>query len=319
MKDKKSMQAICYRNYGGPDVLIKAEVEIPEIDVDEVLIKVAATALNPIDVALRSGLLKEIIPLSFPFIPNCDVSGVVEKVGTSVSTLKKGDKVFASLDFMRNGGAAEYVVSKANVIALAPKNISLQDLASIPSGALTAWQGLFNHGQIKSGHRVLITAAAGGVGSLAVQLAKWKNAYVVGTASEASFTSLKELGIDEIIDYKNEKVEERITEKFDVIFNLSPLNTDEVNNLLYLLKEGGTLVSASNPADQNTAKKLNVKAIRMAVQRDSRQLSQIAELVDSGDIKPYITERLTLDNIKYAHENVGNTRGKVLILVNENL
>lgn len=263
------------------------------------------------------GAWKDFLPLELPFIPNMDVSGVIEKIGESVKGLKVGDKVFALLDRTKNGGAAEYVVSKADDVALAPKNIHLQDAAVIPGSAMTAWQGLFDHGNLRSGQRILITAAAGGVGSFAVQLAKWKGAYVIGTASEKSFSTLQELGIDEIIDYKNELIEDKVTEKVDLIFNLAPIGLDEVTKLLHLIKEGGTLVSAKNPADESLAKELGVNAVRMAVQQNTKQLSQIAELVDEGYVKPFITERLPLSNLAAAHEKVGQTRGKVLILVND--
>jgi NADPH:quinone reductase-like Zn-dependent oxidoreductase len=163
----------------------------------------------------------------------------------------------------------------------------------------------------------LITAAAGGVGSFAVQLAKWKGAYVIGTASEQSFPYLKELGIDEIIDYKNESIEDKVAEKVDVIFNLTPIASEDVTKLLHLLKQGGTLVTSLNPADENLAKELGVNAIRMAVQRNAEQLSQIATIVDAGHVKPFITERVPLRNLAAVHEKVGQTRGKVLIFVNE--
>lgn len=311
------MKAVRYHQYGGPDVLQYEEVPVPDVSSDEVLIKVAATAFNPSDAAIRMGYLKDFLPLELPFIPGVDVSGVIEQTGESVKGLKVGDKVFALLDLTKNGAAAEYVVCKAIDVAHAPKNIHLQDAAAIPGGALTAWQGLFDHGNLQSGQRVLITAAAGGVGSFAVQLAKWKGAYVIGTASEKSSPSLKELGIDEIIDYKNESIEDRVAEKVDVIFNLSPLASEDVTNLLHLLKKGGTLVSSSNPADENLATELGVHAVRMAVQRNAEQLSQVANLVDAGHIKPFITERVPLSNLATVHEKVGQTRGKVLIYVSE--
>jgi NADPH:quinone reductase-like Zn-dependent oxidoreductase len=263
------------------------------------------------------GVMKDILPLELPFIPNVDVSGVIEKMGASVNGFQLGDKVFAFLDMTKNGAAAEYVVCKANDVALAPKNIDLQDAAALPGGAMTAWQGLFDHGNLQSGQRVLITAAAGGVGSIAVQLAKWKGAYVIGTASAESISALQDLGIDEIINYKNELIEEKLTEKVDLIFNLSPLSSEEVTKLLLLLKDGGTLVSAFNPADEDVAKNLGVQVVRMGVQRNAEQLSQIADIVDQGQVKPFITERLPLKELAAVHGRVGQTRGKVLLLVND--
>ncbi|MDN4602987.1 NADP-dependent oxidoreductase [Paenibacillus sp. F6_3S_P_1C] len=311
------MKAVRYHQYGAADVLKYEEAPIPVVQADEVLIKVAATAFNPADAMIRMGALKDFLPLELPFTPNVDVSGVIEKVGETVTGLNVGDEVYAFLDMSRNGAAAEYVVSKAVDVALAPKNISLQDAAAIPGGAMTAWQGLFHNGHLQSGQRVLITAAAGGVGSFAVQLATWSGAYVIGTASESSFSDLQQLGIDEIIDYKNESVEEKVTEKVDLIFNLAPLSSEEVTKLLNILKEGGTLVTALNPADEDVAKELGVQAVRMAVQRNAEQLSQIAKLVNDGDIKPYITERHPLSSLTSVHEKMGQMRGKVLLLVED--
>ncbi|MGU3472539.1 NADP-dependent oxidoreductase [Paenibacillus sp. D51F] len=311
------MKAVRYHQYGAADVLQYEEAPIPEASTDEVLIKVAATAFNPSDAMVRMGALKDFLPLELPFIPNVDVSGIVERVGDSVTGLNVGDKVFAFLDMTRNGAAAEYVVSKAADVAIAPATIALQDAAAVPGGAMTAWQGLFDHGNLQSGQRVLITAAAGGVGSFAVQMAKWKGAYVIGTASESSFSALQQLGIDEIIDYKTEAVEEKVTEKVDLIFNLAPIPSEEVTKLLRLLKEGGKLVTALNPADEEAAKELGVHAERMAVQRNSEQLSQIAQLVDAGAVSPFITERHPLSNLASVHEKMGQMRGKVLLLVDD--
>ncbi|WP_440959959.1 NADP-dependent oxidoreductase [Paenibacillus nitricinens] len=311
------MKAVRYHQYGSVEVLRYEEAPTPDVSADEVLIKVAATAFNPADAMLRMGVMKDILPLELPFIPNVDVSGVIEKIGESVNGFQFGDKVFAFLDMTKNGAAAEYVVCKANDVALAPKNIDLQDAAALPGGAMTAWQGLFDHGNLQSGQRVLITAAAGGVGSIAVQLAKWKGAYVIGTASEESISALQDLGIDEIINYKNELIEEKLTEKVDLIFNLSPLSSEEVTKLLLLLKDGGTLVSAYNPADEDVAKNLGVHVVRMGVQRNAEQLSQIADIVDQGHVKPFITERLALKELAVVHEKVGQTRGKILLLVND--
>ncbi|WP_314590935.1 NADP-dependent oxidoreductase [Paenibacillus terrigena] len=311
------MKAVRYHQYGSADALQYEEAPIPAVSADEVLIKVAATAFNPADATVRMGALKDFLPLELPFTPNVDVSGVIEQVGESVTELSVGDKVFAFLDMTRNGAAAEYVVSKAIDVAVAPKNINLQDAAAIPGGAMTAWQGLFDNGNLQSGQRVLITAAAGGVGSFAVQLAKWKGAYVIGTASENSFSALQQWSIDEIIDYKNESVEDKVTEKVDLIFNLSPVSSEEVTKLLHVLKEGGTLVTALNPADESVAKELGVHVVRMAVQRNAEQLTQIAQLVDDGVIKPFITERHPLSNLASVHEKMGQMRGKVLLLVED--
>lgn len=228
-----------------------------------------------------------------------------------------GDHVYAFLDVTKNGAAAEYAVARFIDVALAPKNISLEDAGVIPSSAVTAWQGLIDYGKLQEGQRVLVTAAAEGVGHFAVQFAKWKGAYVIGTASEcSSFSYLEEIGIDEIIDYKNETVTEKMEEKLDLIFNLSPLSSEEVTKLL--LKKGGTLVTARNPVDDEKANELGVHGISMTAKSSSKQLSQIAKLVDNGFVKPWITELDSLENLKDIHEKFRSTNGKMLIKVNPN-
>lgn len=310
-----TMKAAVYEQFGGPDVIEIREVPIPEVGHDEVLIKVAATSYNPLDSVIRRGDFQKVITIDFPFIPHSDVSGVVEAVGESVTSLNVGDKVYTYLDISRNGAASEYVVAKADNIVQAPKSIPLEDAAAIPLAALTAWQALFKHGKLESGQRVLITAAAGGVGSFAVQLAKWKGAYVIGTASEQSFPKLDEFGIDEIINYKTESIVDRIKEKVDLIFHLSPAPSKEVNTWLPLLKQNGLLVSAVASADKELAKELGVRAKRMGVRSDGEDLTNITRLVDEGVLLPYITKRFSLDKLKTVHELAGKTRGKVLIEV----
>lgn len=318
MTTKNAMKAAELIQYGGTEVIHFREVAIPEVGPEEVLIKVAATSYNPLDSVIRRGNFKSVISIEFPFIPHSDVSGVIERVGESVTSLEVGQKVYAYLDISRNGAAAEYVVSKAKNVALAPTTIPLQDAAAIPLAALTAWQALFQHGQLQAGQKVLITAAAGGVGSFAVQFAKWKGAYVIGSASENSFSKLRELGIDQIIDYKNKSINEGLNEKVDLIINLSPATSEEVNTWLPLIKEGGTLISAVSPANKDMAKELGVIAKRIGVRSDAEDLRQIAQLVDEGILSPFITERFPLSELIAVHELAGKTRGKVLIEVGQN-
>ncbi len=315
------MKAIQIHQYGGPEVISYEDVIVPEIKADEVLIKVAATSFNPVDALFRMGALQEIVSQSFPYTPNIDVSGVIEQVGERVTHLKKGDKVFAFLDVSKNGSAAEYVASRAIDVVLAPKTISLSDAAAIPASGLTAWQGLFEHGKLKSSQRVLITAAAGGVGYLAVQLAKWKGAYVLGTAQERSTKILKELGIDEVIHYEQNNLQEQLSEKVDVILNLAPIEQEETDALLLLLNEGGVLVSASTKVNSQLAEELGVRAISMITKRNERQLKQLATLIDEGHLIPFISGRFPLSDLSNVHAKKAEhkTRGKLLILVNSDL
>ena len=319
MGTKKMMKAVSFNQYGGPEVLKYGDVPIPDIGPDEVLIKVAATAVNPADAYIRAGVATARLKIEFPFIPGVEVSGIIEETGESVKGFKAGDRVFGFLDFAKSGGAAEYVAVRADYVHLAPKNIPLQDAAAIPATGLCAWQALFEHGNLQAGQRVLITNAAGGVGSLAVQLAKWKGAYVIGTASERNFSALKIFGVDEIVDYKNETIEGKVKTPLDLLFTIAPDGTEAQTRLLSLLKRGGTHVAATHPADEARAKELGVKTLMMGTQHKDEQLAEIARLVDEGHLKPFITERLPLSNLAAAHEKAGQTPGKALIVVDSAL
>lgn len=317
MTAQAEMKAIRIHQFGGSEVLRYESAPIPQAADDEILIKVAATAYNPVDLAMRSGYLQKIFSHEFPYIPNIEVSGTVEASGAAVSGFKPGDNVYAFLDMSKDGAAAEYVTTKAEFASLAPKTISLADAAALPVGALTAWQGLFEHGRLAAGQRVLIAGAAGGVGAYAVQLAKLQGAYVIGTASARSSVKLRDLGIDEIIDYQQEEVTGRVNEKLDLILNLSPESTETISTWLPLLKEGGILVSTANPADAELAKRYGIHVVQMGARQDGGQLSQIASLVESGKLEPWITERLALQDLVLVHEQsaAGKIHGKVLITV----
>ena len=200
------MKAIRIHEFGGPEVLKLEEVPRPIPAAGEVLIKVFATSVNPVDWKIREGQRKEKFPVNFPLIPGWDVSGEIEEVGSDVKNFRKGDEVYSRPDPTKNGTYAEYVVVKANQVALKPKSIDHEQAAAVPLAGLTAWQGLFDYGQLQQGQKVLIHAASGGVGTFAVQFAKWKGAYVIGTTSAENIDFVKQLGADEVIDYKKETI-----------------------------------------------------------------------------------------------------------------
>jgi len=313
------MKANVIETYGAPDVIVYTDVNVPQICDDEVLIKVAATSFNPADAAIRSGAFQTMFPLKFPYTLGLDVSGVIEKIGSSINQFKIGDRVFGCLDFITNGAAAEYVACKASLVTNAPKTIPLVEAAALPGVGYTAWQALFTHANLQQGQRLLITAAAGGVGTIAVQLAKWKGAYVIGTASERSFTILNSLNIDEIIDYNSKDFLEGQIEPVDAILNLSPAKTIEINKMLNLLKPNGILVSTANPADNSIAESLGVRTLRIAMTRTVEQLTAISKLVDEKIIHPVITNRYQLKDLVDAHKKSGQTNGKTIIVVDETL
>lgn len=308
------MKAIRIHEFGGPEVLRIEDVPIPEPAKDEVLIKVYASGVNPVDWKIRNGARKQKFPSNLPLILGWDVSGVVEKAGSDVKNLNVGDEVYSRPDPTRNGTYAEYVVVKANQVGHKPKSIDHIHAAAIPLAGLTAWQGLFDYGQLQPGQKVLIHAASGGVGSFAVQFAKWKGAYVIGTTSEKNINMVKALGADEVIDYKHEKFEEKLKD-IDLVFDT--LGGETQKKSLQVLKYGGRLIATVKPEYQEAAKEKNIHLESYMAQSYPDQLDEIARLVDEGKVKPVIAKILSLDEAAEAQkisEN-GHVDGKIILKV----
>jgi NADPH:quinone reductase-like Zn-dependent oxidoreductase len=312
----ENMKAVRVHNYGGPEVLHFEDAPRPAPGSDELLIRVHAASVNAIDWKVRAGYLKDYIPLPLPFIPGWDVSGVVEAVGSGVTQFKKGDEVYARPDAARNGKGtyAEYVVVKETEAALKPKSIDHVHAAAIPVAALTAWQALFEKAGLSQGQKILVHGAAGGVGSVAVQLAKWKGAHVIGTASGRNQALLQELGVDEPIDYAKTRFED-VVHDVDVV--LDTLGGDTQNRSWTVLKKGGILVSIVAPPSSEEAAKHGVRSVFFSAHPSSSQLSEIAKLVDSGKLKPVVETVLPLSNARRAHElnETGHARGKTVLKV----
>ena len=300
--------------FGGPEVLKMEEIEKPTPAADEVLIKVYATSVNPVDSKIRSGKNYQRYKNPMPMTLGFDVSGTIEAVGNDVKTFKEGDEVYARPDLNRDGAYAEYVTMQANKVGFKPKSIDHDKAAAVPLVALTAWQGIFDHGKLKANQRILIHAAAGGVGTFAVQLAKWKGAYVIGTASEDNIEFLKELGADEVIDYKKQKFEEVVND-IDVVFDL--IGGDTQKNSVNVLKEGGILVSTLGIADNNLLAQKNIHGEAYMAQSTPDQLNQIAQLIDEGKLKPVIAKVLPLEQAAEMQKEseAGHVRGKIVLKV----
>jgi len=312
----ENMKAVRVHNYGGPEVLRFEDAPRPTPGSGELLIRVYAASVNPLDWKVRAGYMKDYIPLPLPFIPGWDVSGVVEAVGSSVTKFKKGDEVYARPDVAAhgNGAYAEYVVAKETETALKPKSIDHVHATTIPVGAVTAWRALFDAAGLKEGQRVLIHGAAGGVGSFAVQLAKWKGAYVIGTASSQNQGFLKELGVDDPVDYEKTRFEELVRD-VDVVFD--PIGGETQKRSWRTLKKGGILVSIVAPPSEEEAKKFGVRSAFLSAKGGSALLAELATLVDSGKIKPMVEKVLPLSEARQAHElnETGHARGKIVLKV----
>lgn len=309
-----TMNAVRFHSYGGSDVLVHEEMPRPEAGEGEALIRVHAASVNPLDWKVRDGHLKERMKHQLPLVPGWDVSGVVDAVAPDVTAFKVGDEVYGLLNFMKNGAYAEYVATPIQSLAFKPKTIDHIQAGAVPLAALTAWQALFDVADLKSGQTILIHAAAGGVGHFAVQIAKWKKAKVIGTASANNEGYLQELGIDDVIDYKTTKFEE-VVHNVDVV--LDTMAGDTRQRSWQVLKKGGILVATLGISDQEIDEQKGVRGGGLMVHPDFDQLTQIGDLIDNGDLKATVSSVLPLEQATQAHElsQTGHVKGKIVLQV----
>ena len=310
------MKAVRIHNYGGPEVLQCEDVRRPKPAPGEVLIRVHAAGVNPADWKVRAGHLKQLVPHKFPLILGWDLSGVIEKVGPGVSQFKKGDEIFSKPDTSRDGAYAEYVVVRESEVALKPKSLHHVYAAAAPLAGLTAWQALFDVAQLKPGQRVLIHGGSGGVGHFAVQLAKWKGAYVIATASTKNQELLRHLGAHKTIDYTKQRFED-IVHKIDIVLDMIGGDTQERS--WKVLKKGGLLVSVVQPPDVEKARELDVRAAFVWAQPNGNKLAEIAALINADNLKVVLDRILPLSEARRAHElsQSGHARGKIVLRVKE--
>jgi len=308
------VKAVRINNYGGPEVLNYEDAPRPQPGEGEVLIRVHATSVNPIDWKVREGLMKDFWPHKFPLILGWDLSGVVEELGRGVSRFKIGDEVYSLPDPTRNGAYADYIVVREPELALKPNSLHHIRAAAVPLAALTAWQALFDTAQLQPGQRVLIHAGSGGVGHLAVQLAKWKGAHVFATASSKNQELLRRLRVDDAIDYTKQKFED-FARDVDVVLDTIGGETQERS--WSVLKRGGNLVSLVQPPSEKKAEELGVRATMLGAQPNGAQLEEIAKIIDSGRLVPVIDRILPLSEARRAHElsQSGHTPGKIVLRI----
>jgi NADPH:quinone reductase-like Zn-dependent oxidoreductase len=308
------MKAIRIHNYGGPEVLKYEDAPRPKPQAGEVLIRVHAAGVNPIDWKVREGEMKDFWPHKFPLILGWDLSGVVEKLGRGVSRFKIGDEVYGLPDPTRGGAYADFIAARESEFSLKPKSLHHIRAGAVPLAALTAWQSLFDTGQLQPDQRVLIHAGSGGVGHFAVQLAKWKGAYVFATASTKNQDLLRKLGVDEPIDYTQQRFED-VARNIDIV--LDTIGGDTQERSWSVLKKGGVLVSLVQPPSEEKAKELGVRAAIIGAQPNGAQLAEIAKIIDSGKLAPIIDRIVPLSEARRAHElsQSGHTRGKIALRV----
>ena len=299
--------------FGGPDALMIDPVDIPQPRDDEVLVRVAAASVNPVDYKTREGKHPMVKENDLPIILGRDLAGTIEALGTRAhNMLSRGQSVFAFIGPDR-GAQADYVIVKAVELVAAPKGIDLVHAAGVPLAAMTAWQGLFDHGGLAEGQRVLIHGGAGGVGHFAIQLAKAKGATVFATASAADLDFLRELGADTAIDYKNERFE-GIAKDIDVVLDL--VGGETCDRSWAVLREGGTLVSTLMEPDKEKAAAHKARAApNYQAEPNAAQLGQVADLIEGGKVKAVVAEAFPLDAGRdaYARLEQGGVRGKIVL------
>ncbi|MGI5133015.1 NADP-dependent oxidoreductase [Pseudonocardia sp. CA-107938] len=308
------MQAITQNSFGGPDVLTLTEVPRPDPGPTEVLVRMRATSVNPVELFVRSGAFPMIGPP--PFILGWDVSGVVEAVDPGVSRFAVGDEVYGMPYFPKAAGAyAEYVVAPSRQLAHKPAKLSHVEAAGLPLVGLTAWQALVDVAGVRAGQRVLIHGAGGGLGHVAVQVAKHLGAEVIGTASAGKHEFLRELGADQLIDYRETDFTEAVR---DVDVVLEPIGGDYAVRSFSVLRPGGLLVTAverTNTALPGLARQHGVRAAAVAVEPDHVGLEHLADLVDAGSLRVHVGATFPLAEAARAHEHVaaGGVQGKTVL------
>jgi NADPH:quinone reductase-like Zn-dependent oxidoreductase len=332
------MRAVIAEQYGGPEVLEFADIDIPQVGPNGVLVRVRATSVNPVDWKLRAGWLSGYWKLRFPVIWGCDVSGVVEQVGSSVTLFKPGDEVYGfkhgKVGETYRGTYAEYAVLPENMLAPKPATLSHEEAAAVPLAAVTAWQSLVGLGRVKPGTKVLIHAAAGGVGIFALQIAKSFGAHVAGTASARNHELLRSLGADEVIDYTQERIENKLS-GYDVV--LDSVGDEVWGSSLKVLRPGGRLITLTLPTPHGPSGRLEffstavagvVSGVGRALLRGKAflmtqvkprggDLEKVNALIEAGKLRPVIDKIYPLEQMAEAHRESekGHVRGKLVITV----
>jgi NADPH:quinone reductase-like Zn-dependent oxidoreductase len=309
------MKAVRIHRYGPREELVYEDAPLPVLAPDEVLIQVVGASVNPVDWKIRQGHLKEMIPYPMPLTPGWDVSGVVSATGRDVTRFKVGHNVYSRPDIARNGTYADYVAVRAAEAAFKPTTISHIEAASLPLAGITAWQALVDICKIKTGQRILIHAAAGGVGSLAVQIARTRGAHVIGTASAGNKHFVLSLGASEFIDYRSQSLESAIREPLDAVFDTVGGAAQEAS--FPLLKPGGVLVSIISPPSPLMSEKHGVRGEFLFIGPNAEVLGQLATLVDDGKLRPVVGAEFALEDIRKAHalSETGHARGKIVLYV----
>jgi NADPH:quinone reductase-like Zn-dependent oxidoreductase len=308
------MKAVVLRKYGGPEALKLEEVSRPEAKDDEVLVRVIAAGVNPVDAYVRQGMLSKRGLDKRPTIIGYDIAGVVEKTGAKVTKFKTDDAVYAYLSIMRGGGYAQFAIAKEGEMSLKPKNIDFEKAAAVPLAATTAWQALIDTAKIDKGQTVLIHGGSGGVGSFAVQIAKARGAKVIATASSANQDLLKQLGVDQPVDYTTTKFQD-VVKDVDVVLNC--VRSDTLPASYDIVKKGGAIVSITGDPDPAECGKRGILCSGVMAHPDANVLQELTKLIEANKITPIVSQTFPLAEAAKAHQQIEtrHTRGKIVLQV----
>src|SRR5438874_4108116 len=312
--EKPMMKAVVAHEYGPPEVLKFEQVPRPEPREDEALVRVIASGVNPADPLTLSGKYAREFGTHLPLIPGYEIAGVVEKAGANLTKLKVGDAVYGYPTF--GGGWADYVTVKEWEVAAKPKSLKFVEAASVPMGALTAWQALVDVAKLQPGQTILVHGGSGGVGSFAVQIAKSRGTRVIATASTANQDVLKKLGADVAVDYTKTKFED-VAKDVDAV--LDPVGKETLARSYGVVKKGGIVMCLVARPDRAELEKHGIRGAGISVHPDAEDLAEIAQLIDAGKIKPIVTQVLPLSEAIAAQQQAAthHTRGKVVIRIAE--
>ena len=312
--DASTMKAVVMDAYGGPEVLKLENVPRPEPKDDEILIRVVAASINPVDVAIRKGYLAELVGNKFPLILGMDAAGMVQKTGSKITKFKRGDSVFAFFTLAGEGGYAEFVTAKENEVAVKPETVSYEQAAAVGAAGSTAWEALVDEAKLSAGQTVLIHGGAGGVGHFAIQIAKARGAKVIATGSTANQDFLKQMGADVAIDYTKTKFED-VARDVDVV--LDSVGGVTLERSYGVVKKGGVIVSIVDEPQQAALDAHGIRGLAFRCTPQASVLEQLAKLMDAKKMTPVVSQTFPLSEVAKAQEQIAtrHTRGKVVLQV----
>src|SRR6202049_2570963 len=307
-----TMKAVVVREYGGPEVLKYEDAPRPEPKENEVLVRVIAAGVNPVDALIRSGKYAKFFGTTLPLIPGYDIAGIVEKTGAKITKLRAGDSIYAYV--LGCGGYAEYAVATEGEATAKPKSLNYIEAAAMPLVALTAWQALIDTAKLSAGQTVLIHGGSGGVGSMAIQIAKARGAKVIATASTSNQELLKQLGADVAIDYTKTKFED-VAKDVDVV--LDSVGKDTLARSYGVVRKGGIIATLVAEPDQAELDKHGIRGAAISVKPNASELAEITKLIEEKKIKPVVSQVLPLTEAVKAQEQAAthHTRGKIVLRV----